>query len=159
MTIRIRQAEAGDLAILAGFGLALGQVHVAFDSRRFLVPEGGAQAWRAFFGDEIEKPETVFLLAEEETAPVGYAFVRLEPPSMLALCGASAWLHDVYVDPRYRGRGAGRQLIDAAIEAARRLGSTNLMLGVSPSNTVARKFYERLGMRATMIEMRLELNR
>ena len=43
-------------------------------------------------------------------------------------------------------------------EAARRLGSTSLMLGVSPSNTLARQFYERLGMRATMLEMRLELD-
>jgi hypothetical protein len=32
------------------------------------------------------------------------------------------------------------------------------MLGVSPANTEARQFYERLGMRATMIEMRLDLN-
>lgn len=158
MTIQIRQAGTGDLAILAEFGLALGQAHVAFDSRRFLVPEGGAQTWRGFFRSELAKPETVFLLAEEETAPVGYAFIRLEPASLEALCGASAWLHDVYVDPRHRGRGVGRQLVDAAIEAARRLGSTSLMLGVSPSNTLARQFYERLGMRATMLEMRLELD-
>jgi ribosomal protein S18 acetylase RimI-like enzyme len=31
------------------------------------------------------------------------------------------------------------------------------MLGVSPANTEAKKFYERLGLRATMIEMRIEL--
>ena len=44
----------------------------------------------------------------------------------------------------------------AAIESARRLGSSSLMLGVSPGNAQARGLYERLGLRETMVEMRLD---
>jgi len=157
VTIRIRTAQDSDIAALAEFGLTLANLHVEIDDRRFVLPEGGIHAFLEFFKGEVTRPETILLLAEEQTTPVGYAFVRMEPASIEALCETSAWLHDLYVDPRFRGRGAGRQLVLAAIESAKQLGSSNLMLGVSTANTQARHFYERLGLRATMIEMRLDL--
>ena len=157
MTIRIRTAQDSDIGALAEFGLALANLHIEIDDRRFVLPEGGIHAFIEFFKGEVTRPETILLLAEEQRTPVGYAFVRMEPASIEALCETSAWLHDLYVDPRFRGRGAGRQLVLAAIESAKQLGSSNLMLGVSTANTQARHFYERLGLRATMIEMRLDL--
>jgi ribosomal protein S18 acetylase RimI-like enzyme len=155
---RIRPAEARDLFALAEFGLALARGHVELDARRFVVPGGGAQAYLEFFSRELERRETVVLIAEDRATPVGYAFVRMEPASFEALCEPSAWLHDVYVDPSCRGRGIGRQLVCAAIESARRLGSSSLMLGVFPTNDNAKHLYDRLGMRTTMIEMRLDLD-
>jgi len=157
VTIRIRTAQDSDIAVLAEFGLALANVHLEIDDRRFVLPKGGIHAFVEFFRSELARPETILLIAEEEMIPVGYAFVRMEPASIEALCETSAWLHDVYVDSRFRGHGVGRQLVLAAMESAKKLGSSNLMLGVSPVNTEAKKFYERLGLRATMIEMRIEL--
>ena len=157
MTIRIRTAQDSDIGALAEFGLALANLHIEIDDRRFVLPEGGIHAFLEFFKGEFARPETILLIAEEQRTPVGYAFVRMEPASIEALCETSAWLHDLYVDPRFRGRGAGRLLVLAAIESAKQLGSSNLMLGVSTANTQARDFYERLGLRATMIEMRLDL--
>ncbi len=156
MAIIIRPAEANDLPALAEFALALAHVHVEIDARRFVPPDAGVHAFFEFFRGELERPETALLIAEHRSTSVGYAFVRMEPASIEALCQASAWLHDVYVDPEFRGRGVGRQLVSKAIEAAQQLGSSSLMLGVSPENTQARQLYERLGMRATMIEMRLD---
>jgi ribosomal protein S18 acetylase RimI-like enzyme len=155
--IRIRTAQDSDIAALAEFGLALARLHVEIDERRFVLPRGGIDAFVEFFRGELARPESILLIAEEEMISVGYAFVRMEPASIEALCETSAWLHDVYVDPRFRGSGVGRQLVLAAIESAKELGSSNLMLGVSPANTQARQFYERLGLRVTMIEMRLDL--
>ena len=156
MTVRIRSAEPRDLPALAEFALALAHGHVEIDARRFAVPDGGRQAFLDFFGGELARPEAALLVAEEEAAPIGYAFVRMEPASLEALLRPCAWLHDVYVDPAFRGRGVGRQLVAAAIESARRLGSSSLMLGVSPGNAQARGLYERLGLRETMVEMRLD---
>jgi GNAT superfamily N-acetyltransferase len=158
MTTRIRTADTRDLSALAEFGLALAQSHVAFDDRRFVAPKGGIQAYVEFFTAELERRDTVVLIAEIDAAAVGYAFVRMESGSLEALIERAAWLHDVYVDPRFRGNGVGRQLVVAAIDAARRLGSASFMLGVSPANPVARHLYDQLGMRATMVEMRLELD-
>lgn len=158
MTIQIRSAEVRDLNALAEFGLALANVHVEIDNRRFVVPSGGVHAFFEFFKDELERPESRMLIAEEEMTPVGYAFVRMEPASIEALSEPSAWLHDVYVDQQFRGRGVGRQLVLAAITSAQQMGSSSLMLGVSPANKEAKQLYDHLGLRPTMIEMRLDLD-
>ena len=119
MTIRIRPAEARDLPAVAEFGLALAQMHARLDHKRFVVPDGGARAYLDFFTGELERPEVVLLIAEEHATPIGYAFLRMEAASIEAMSERSAWLHDVYVDPPFRGIGIGRQLVLAAIESAR----------------------------------------
>lgn len=53
----------------------------------------------------------------------------------------------VLVDPAAQGGGVGRQLIDAAIAAARDAGDDELVL-VTPPDLAARHFYEALGWRA-----------
>jgi len=157
MAIHIRPAESRDLQSLAEFALALAQVHIQVDARRFVLPGAGGDAFFfEFFKGELERVETSLFSAEDQSTPVGYAFIRIEPANVEGLCETSAWLHDLYVDPQFRGRGVGRQLISAAIESAAQLGSSSLMLGVSPTNTQALRLYEQLGMRATMIEMRLD---
>ena len=82
--------------------------------------------------------------------------MRMEPESIEDLRGAAAYLHDIYVAPKARG-GVACELVEAAKEAARELGSDCLMLGVSPHNAAAQRLFERAGMRPTMIEMRVEL--
>jgi hypothetical protein len=82
----------------------------------------------------------------------------MEDASLEDLRGAAAWLHDLYPDGSVRGRSDGRRLAEAAVEAARRLGSDSLMLAVFPRNERARWSFESIGLRPTMIETRIELD-
>jgi GNAT superfamily N-acetyltransferase len=152
----IRRAHEGDLEALARFAHALARTHVRFDARRFWVPGDGQGAFAAFFRTELASRDAVLLIAEVGSQPVGYAFVRMEAESLEDLCGAGAWLHDLYVEPGARGGKVGRLLVEAAIEAARGLGSASLMLAVSPRNAAARRVFGRMGLRETMIEMRVD---
>lgn len=156
--LTVRRAEETDLAVLARFGFALGQLHIGFDDARFAVPPDGENAYAAFFRAEIQREEVMLLIAEIGPQPVGYAFVRMEPMSLVDLRTAGAWLHDIYVDPQARRGGIGRQLLEAAKEAALRLGSSSLMLSASPHNAKAQQLFERSGLRPTMVEMRIELD-
>jgi GNAT superfamily N-acetyltransferase len=155
--IQIRRAEVKDLPILAEFGLALAELHGAFDERRFVVPEDGEVSFLRFFEGELGREDAALLVAEIAATPVGYAFVRIEAASLEDLRGRGAWLHDIYVIPDARARGVGRRLVEAAFDTARILGSTSLMLGVSPRNASGRALFDRMGFRATMVEMRAEL--
>jgi len=54
-------------------------------------------------------------------------------------------IHDLAVLPQYRGQGAGRALLQAAEDYARRQGCCRLTLEVLESNSGARALYRRFG--------------
>ncbi len=56
-----------------------------------------------------------------------------------------AFIEDVVVDSKYRGKGIGTKLISFAIDAARKKGVTYIDLTSNPKRTVANKLYEHLG--------------
>jgi ribosomal protein S18 acetylase RimI-like enzyme len=53
----------------------------------------------------------------------------------------------IYVDPARQGEGAGRALLDAAVEAFRSDGVAEVRLWVLTENAPSRRFYERYGFR------------
>lgn len=57
------------------------------------------------------------------------------------------WLHAFYVHPDVRGKGAGEELLRAALARARHDGVRRVALWVSDGNPPARRLYERLGFR------------
>ncbi len=84
---------------------------------------------RAVFDRETQ--DEMVLVAEDNRAILGWAgFYR-----------ADNFLHHLYVDPPFHGRGAGRALVQAVRAAA----MTPVSLKCSLSNTDARAFYARLG--------------
>lgn len=83
------------------------------------------------------------LLIFETDRPVGMAALSGEftDPDFGRTCRLSL----IYVDPVYRGRGLGHELV-AAIESEARLESANaLILYSDPENDRARRFYSSLG--------------
>lgn len=52
---------------------------------------------------------------------------------------------DIVVDPAFRGRGYGRQIVSAILGAARRLGAGRSYLQVVSGNAVAESLYSSLG--------------
>jgi len=61
------------------------------------------------------------------------------------LDGTMAGLYGLFVAEAQRGRGQGRSLVLALMQAARDAGATDACLQVSASNTVARALYASLG--------------
>jgi len=139
LRLNIRRAAAEDLDALGKLGGELVFQHVAYDKLRFQPTASIVEDYTEFFKNEIANESSVVLIAELDAEIVGYACIRFEAASFVELLAAGAWLHDIYL-----------------VEAARNLGSDNLMLSVSPHNRVARKFFERHGFRPTMQEMRLD---
>jgi GNAT superfamily N-acetyltransferase len=59
--------------------------------------------------------------------------------------GDVCYLEDLFVDPALRGRGCGRQLIEAVAAAARERGCSRLYWLTQASNATARRLYDRVG--------------
>jgi ribosomal protein S18 acetylase RimI-like enzyme len=56
-----------------------------------------------------------------------------------------AYLQELYVAPALRGRGIGRALLEATIEAAREAGAAGIDLNTGETDTAARALYESAG--------------
>lgn len=59
--------------------------------------------------------------------------------------GVRAWIEDVVVDDRARGKGVGEALNRAALVEARRRGAKTVDLTSRPSREAANRLYQRIG--------------
>lgn len=113
--IAVRAAEPGDVEAAASVAAAR-----------------SATAWTlASLRGELGRPDSVFLVAVDGDALLGYAVARAVDEELCLLDIASA------VD----GEGAGRALWAALVEAGRRRRLKKLTLEVSLTNLRARRFY------------------
>jgi len=87
---------------------------------------------------------------------VGYVYAGIEPRSWKELRERAGFVHDVVVDPRARRQGLAARLVDAAATALEARGVPRVILWTAEKNTRARRLFQRLGFRETMIEMTRE---
>ena len=92
-----------------------------------LVGHGGARVFLAFEGDRPVGLAICFL---------GFSTFRARP--LLNI-------HDIAVDPAFRGRGIGQALLAAVEQEARQLGCCKVTLEVRADNVVAQAAYRRAG--------------
>lgn len=154
----IRQATINDHQGVLKYALKLVHQHKNFNPLRFVEFENHEQQLFDFFAEEIVNPKAVVLVVEAENEIVGYSFTRLEESSLIDIAPESAWLHDIYIDESVRGMGAGKLLLDASIDAAKKLGSRILILQVAAQNEFAKKLFEANGFNVATYEMMMNLN-
>ena len=65
--------------------------------------------------------------------------------ALVAWDAATGEIQRLYTHPRGQGRGAGRALLDRALDALRAAGSTEAWLNTEERNERARRFYEHHG--------------
>lgn len=131
--IEVRLASAADAEQLARIDAATWTADVS--------PAPPAPAGTPFF-DDRRRPEDV-LVAALDGSVIGYAKLGQQIPvpsheHVLEIDGLA-------VDPAHHRSGAGRRLIEAAVEEARQRGARKLSLRVLGPNTAARRLYESCG--------------
>ncbi|MBE9372930.1 GNAT family N-acetyltransferase [Saccharopolyspora sp. HNM0983] len=128
----IRRADDADAE-------AAGRLLDAFN-REFDEPTPGpgflAERLRALLAED-----TIVLLAG--TGPDGIAVLRFRPA--LWSSGQECYLAELYVRPPERHRGLGRELLRAALDAARSQGAVRIELGTAETDVAARRLYEHFG--------------
>ena len=92
-----------------------------------------ASPWRrSFFLSDINRPQGLSVVAEDEGVGIGYA---------VAWGTQEAHLANLAVCEDERGKGIGGRLLEEVIVFARRSKAESIYLEVRVSNTIARKFY------------------
>ncbi len=156
----IRPAESRDLEVLGRLSVSLIRLHHGFDPDRFFGPgEDAEQGYAWFLGTQIGDPDAVVYVAERDGEVVGYVYGRIEPMSWMELRGPAGFLHDVVVVEHARRQGVARRLIEAAAAWLEDRGAPRVMLWTAEKNTGAKRLFEGLGFRTTMVEMTREPER
>ena len=131
----VRRARPSDADVV---GRLLFDFNTEFDT-----PTPDAAAFAARFRELLGRGDVVVLLAGEESAPTGFAFLTLRPTPYHD--GPLAQLEELYVVPDLRDGGIGTTLLTTAVDAVRRLGAGEVHINVDEVDTDTRRFYERHG--------------
>ena len=91
-----------------------------------------------------EREPYPLLVISERDVVVGWAGLSVYRPRA---CYAGIAEFSIYLDRRVRGRGLGRQLLTALVEAARERGYWKLVSRIFPSNTGSRALCRACGFR------------
>jgi len=94
---------------------------------------------------EIQDPETVILIAEQDGVPVGYAQLKGRSNGDGVAGTNPMELQRIYSIREYIGKGVGSALMKESIREGKERGFNSLWLGVWEKNERAIKFYEKWG--------------
>lgn len=98
----------------------------------------------AYYEKVVGAPEVEIWLLEEEGALLGYIkYGYVEVP--VEFGPEDAEIHRIYIAAGKRGSGAGRALMEHAMDAMREQGKKTVYLGVWSENIAAQRFYSSLG--------------
>jgi ribosomal protein S18 acetylase RimI-like enzyme len=78
-------------------------------------------------------------------APVGYVLLTVPDLPLSDLSESDIELKRIYLFSRFQGNGRGQALMSCALEAARAMGKTRMLLGVHAENAKALAFYRKSG--------------
>jgi ribosomal protein S18 acetylase RimI-like enzyme len=157
--IAVRPATTVDLPRIGFLGAMLVEVHNAFDADRFIATRPRTPAdYASFMGTQLGKPEVAVLVAHVNDDVIGYAYAAVEGYDYMQLRGPAGVVHDIIVDPEYRGQGIGKQLLDASLAFLNARGAPRVVLTTADRNAPALRLFENAGFRRTMVEMTRELD-
>jgi ribosomal protein S18 acetylase RimI-like enzyme len=157
-SVTIRPATSADLPRLGRLGALLVEEHHAFDTRRFLPTRDRTPAdYAAFMVAQLADPDVAVLVADVNGDVIGYAYAAVEGYDYMMLRGPAGVLHDIIVEPDFRNRGVGRQLLRAVLAFLASRGAPRVVLMTAQGNEAEHRLFARAGFRRTMIEMTREL--
>jgi GNAT superfamily N-acetyltransferase len=143
--ILVREATKSDLPVI---GKLLEELAGVMDNTEGIDTEIALKTCEHLLNDAGSH----FLVAAMEETPVG--FINFTVRQTVLHRSPSALIDELVVAEEYRGKGVGRELVQAAIEKCRQLGCCEVEVSTEKTNVEARKFYEQCGFeeRGTLFE-------
>lgn len=155
----VRPAVADDLPRASVLAARLVRMHHDYDPGRFI--KGGSrleEGYERFLRAQLDDADAaLFVAVTPDRSVVGYVLGRMEPRNWMELLDAHGKLHDIFVDDEARKHGVGAKLVGAVVEALKSKGAPRVLLTTAWQNDRARRLFESMGFRPTMLEMTLEL--
>jgi ribosomal protein S18 acetylase RimI-like enzyme len=156
-TVEIRRATSRDVGAILPIWGELADFHSSLDPSFRPAPQWERE-YGAYLRALLTRDDALAVVARDGDQVVGYAVGRITTMPPFFAHRHRGYIHDVYVRPGYRRRGIGRRLVEEILAWLRRHGVTLVELTVAARNE-AIPFWERLGFRVYMHQMKLDLTR
>ncbi len=107
------------------------------------------RCWQGYYHDMTYTPEQMQVWLHLGRVSLRYSLAYVVYDVVVGFCllsvdGAEAWIAGTSIDPRFRGRGLFRSLLQAQVELAKRLGLKRIFLEVLTQNH-AHRIYRSVG--------------
>ena len=144
--MNIRKAESKDIDKILDLLSQVLEVHAKIRPDIFV---SGSTKYKE---DDIQKmiDDDNLIYVIEDNCVVGYAFCEIITPKFTNTMVPMKLFHidDFCVDEKYRKRHIGEELFNFLKEEAKRLECNEIILSCWEGNETAKKFYEKMGMKA-----------
>jgi ribosomal protein S18 acetylase RimI-like enzyme len=156
----LRLGTEADAPHLGRMAAGLVRLHHGFDPQRFMMIEGNIEeGYGRWLARETKNERAIVIVAELESAIVGYAYATLQDRDWMMLLDACGVVQDIWVDEPARRAGVAKMLLEDVFRRFREKGAPRVVLSTAAKNEGAQKFFEAVGFRRTMIEMTRELEK
>jgi len=155
--MEIRPATADDVPGVLPMVEQIGALHESWDRAKYGRLPNFPERYRRWMTAQAQNPSSVFLVAEHEGRLVGFLIGTTDREIPIYRIEQYGFIHDLWVEERYRNEGIGRQMVTLAIERFRDIGVTQVRLETAGPNEIARKLFETCGFRTSAVSMLLEI--
>ncbi|HXV35540.1 MAG TPA: GNAT family N-acetyltransferase [Myxococcota bacterium] len=140
----IRRAQPRDLDRIAALWIALSEQHAARDPL-FELRRGADVEVRRLLAAQLRDPDAALFVCERDGALCGFCSVRIDRAPPIQLERERAEITDLHVSAGERRRGAGRALVERALEWIAQRGVARCEVRVAVRNTEGQRFWRALG--------------
>lgn len=154
----IRRATPLDADDIARLWESLVDYHYQLDASLPQAAPDGGRRYALRLIDRMDDSHTRIFVADEEGEIVGYVLaIIIDLAPEMFVQEYSGFLADIFVEPDYRKRGIGRQLVDAVRQWYMECGVTHYEWYVAANNPAGIAFWRSIGGRDILMRMRADL--
>jgi ribosomal protein S18 acetylase RimI-like enzyme len=155
--MEIRPATVADIPAVLPMVGKICALHEQWDAAKYGFLENPQERYRRWLSTRVDDARSVFLVADRDGAIVAFLVGTAESEIPIYRLREFGFIHDLWVEEKYRHEGVARQMVMLAIERFGAMGMKQVRLDTAAANDPARALFATCGFRPSTIEMLLEI--
>jgi ribosomal protein S18 acetylase RimI-like enzyme len=157
----IRPATPDDVPAVLPMVRKVCAFHEALDRAKYSFRGDPAPMYDPWLRGRATDPRSVFLIADrgrdDGRKVVAFLVGTVEREIPIYQLKQFGFIHDLWVEEKYRNEGIARQMVTLAVERFREIGVSQVRLDTAAGNEPARNLFVACGFRPSVTEMLIEL--
>ena len=163
--MEVRPATPNDVPAVLPMVRAVCAFHEQLDPAKYSFRSDPGEMYDDWLRKRAKDPKSAFFVADagpdesdaDRRKLVGFIIGTVTEEIPIYRVKRFGFLHDLWVEERYRHEGIGRQLVTEAVARFREIGVPQVRLDTAYANAAARGLFRACGFRPSIVEMLTEL--